>query len=482
MLLSTFTFSVRAQNPPQPTPPSQPVQPAQPSNPENPNAPNPNDNGSPYPNTPPTPPVIADDQGQLPLSGAAEPPIGLVNSRSYLLPSLNYYGQIDTNPYNTPQGSRVSVASINTVLGGLVVEKFTPHSELNLDYLGGYSFSNEGGLFDSATQELGFADLWFRGRWTGLIAEELSYSSQSAFYGGVTPFDLAGLQPTGPIILQNTFLPGQSIITSFGPRLSDATVAEVNNRVSRRTTASFVANYETLRFLSAGLVDSSAAGFQAGLDYELDRKNSIAFAYRFNHLWFSGVPDSVADNIVLGAYRRRIGERMVFQAGAGPEVAFIRNSSLTATTYVTWAADVLLRYQFERGSLNASYNHYLSGGSGVFLGAETHLVSLGASRQLSRLWSGRLIASYGHNTNILAIVTSTSSAPPGATFDTAFGGFEITRRVGKDSQMFFGYLARYQTTSTPYCAVGPTLICGSSLFGHQVNFGFSWKANPIPIG
>lgn len=481
-LILSFTplFSARAQNPPQPTPPTQPVQPAQPPNAQNPNAPNPDNNANPYPNTPPIPP-IAGDQGDIPLTGAAEPPIGIVNGRSYILPSVDYYGQVDTNAYNTV-GANSAVTDINTLLGGLTVQKLTPRGQLNVGYLGGYSFSNQSSQFNSATQEFSIADAWSRGRWSGLIADQLNYTSQSAFYGGITPFDISGLAPAGPIVLQNTFLPGQSIITSYGPRIANGSVVEVNNRISRRTTATLVGNYETLHFLNAGLIDSSSAGFQAGLDYELSRENTVAVAYRFNHLWFNGAAASVADNIFLGEYQRRIGERMVFQIGAGPEVAFIRNSSTTSETHSTWAGQALLRYQLERASVDVSYYHYLSGGSGVFWVAETHLVSVGAGRQFSRLWRGNVLASYGHNTNLLPITNLSTAAPAGATFNTAFGGFELTRRVGKQSELFLGYLARYQISSAPYCTLGPSLACGSNLVGHQFNFGFSWKPNPIPIG
>jgi hypothetical protein len=470
-----------AQNPPEPTPPAPPVQPVQPPDKDNKGKQAPNQ-GDTNLNSQPIPAVVAGDINDTPPAGAAEPPIGILNARSYFLPSVSYYGQVDTNAFNSTQSGQYSVASINTILGGVALQKYRPNSELSLNYLGGRSFSNESDLFNSTTQELGIAQLWSRARWNGLVADEISYSSQASFFGNATPFDIAGLAQAGPITLHNTFLPGQSILTSFGPRLTNASVLGLNNRLSRRSTFSLVGNYDTLRFFNAGLIDSSAAGFQAGINYEVNRRDTIALAYRFNDLWFNGVPDRIIDNAGLVGFQRRFGERMVLQLGAGPEVGLIRNSNVPSDTHASWTARALIRYQFERSTLNASYDHYLTGGSGVFLGAETHLFSVGGSRQLSRVWTLRLTANYGHNTNLIPIVTSTTAAPSGASFDTAYGGFEMTRRVGRESHLFFGYTLRYQTSSTPFCTTGQSVTCGSTLLGNQVNFGFSWRPNPIPIG
>jgi len=60
-----------------------------------------------------------------------------------------------------------------------------------------------------------------------------------------------------------------------------------------------------------------------------------------------------------------------------------------------------------------------------------------------------------------------------------YAGFEAQRRIGRDSELFFGYVGRYQTASYVACLTG---ICkGSNLVGHQVNFGFSWRLKPFPV-
>jgi hypothetical protein len=189
-----------------------------------------------------------------------------------------------------------------------------------------------------------------------------------------------------------------------------------------------------------------------------------------------------------------LGERLLFQVGAGPEITFIHEPNLggtttgtsgtavTSTTRVSWSVDSLLRYQLRRGlSVTAGYDHFLSSGSGVFLGAITDQVLLSLTRQLTRVWSVSVTASYAHNRNLVPLFNVTTLvAPANATFDSIYGGVEFHRRFGRDSDVFFGYLGRYQTSSFVFCPQG---ICtGSSLVGHQFNFGFSWHLKPVPIG
>lgn len=479
----------------------EPTQPAQPQQP----AKSPDDNGDKNNQDQlPTPPVVAGTSNDAPLTGASQPIIGLVASRSYVVPSVFYFGQLDSNGYNSFGSSHF--ASINTLMGSLAVQKVGRTSQLNLGYLVGRSFSNQGGAFNSTTHEAVASELWSRGRWDGFIVDKLLYSSEAAYLGGATPFDVvgldtvAGLANTGPVILRDSFLPGQGIFTAFGPRLSNSLVAQVNNHLTRRTFFTVVGDYSLLHFYSStlnnlsvsspttgfNLINSSAAGFQAGLGYQRSRRDTFAVVYRFNDLWFSGLPVTIRDNVIEGAYQRQVGERLLFQIGAGPEISFIHDPNAVGTTpvpstRVSWTADALVNYELSRGlGFTAAYNHFLSGGSGIFFGAITDRASAGLSRELSRVWRLNVTASYAHNRNLIPLFSTTVITPANATFDSVYGGFEMHRRVGRDSDVFFGYLARYQTSSFTLC---PTGICqGVNIVGHQFNFGFAWHLRPVPIG
>ena len=485
----------------------QPAQPAQPQQPEKP-ADDKSQQGKSQQGGEdqlPTPPVVAGTSNDAPLTGASQPIIGLVASRSYFVPSVFFFGQLDSNASNS--AGNYQFASINTIMGSIAVQKLGRASQFNLGYLAGRSFSSQNGAFNSTTQEAVASELWSRGRWDGFILDKLLYSSQAAFLGGSTPFDIAGLNNvagmagTGSVTLRNTFLPGQGIFTPFGPRLSNTLVAQVNNHLSRRTFFTLVGNYDVLHFYNSTftsfpaalptpsfkLIDSSAAGFQAGLGYQRSRRDTFAVIYRFNDLWFSGVPVSVRDNTLEGAYQRQVGERLLLQIGAGPEISIIHDPSVTGTNFasgtrVSWTMDSLIHYALNRGiGVTAGYDHFLSSGSGVFLGAITDRVFAGANRQLSHIWTLEVNVSYAHNRNLVPLFNAANLVvPANSTYDSVYGGVEMHRRFGRDSDLFFGYLGRYQTSSFTLCSQG---ICqGSNIVGHQFNFGFAWHLKPVPIG
>src|SRR2546430_4827044 len=303
----------------------------------------------------PLSPILAESVGSAPVTGATEQRWGPVSSRSYFVPAVEFYGQLDSNGTNTNSADFVS---INSVLGSLAVQKMGRGSQLNVDYLGGRSFSSQNSVFNSTTQELGISGLLSRGRWDGFVADRFQYSSQSSFFGGILPFNVTefvhayGLRPSGPIVLRDAFLPGQGIFTNFGPRLSDAAVAQVTNHLNRRAFVTLVANYNTLHFSNSGLIDTSAAGFQVGMGYQRTRQEAIALVYRFDDLWFTGSDEKIRDHVVELAYEHRVGERLLYQIGVGPEIALIREPAQTtgpmSDTRISWTADTLLRYQFTR--------------------------------------------------------------------------------------------------------------------------------------
>ena len=474
-----------SQQNPQPQQPTQPDKPMQPSDAQ--------EQKQPSSGEAPIPPVVAGNVTNGPITGANVPPLGIFSSRSYVAPAVEFYGQLDSNGRNTPFGS---FATIDSLIGMIDLQKSTRFTQLNLDYMIGRSFSSTNDVFNSTTTALNVSELWTRGRWDGFISDNLQYSSQTSYLGGIAPFQVANFGSfadegvIGPIILRNAFLPEQGIFTNFGPRLSNALVAQVNNHLSRRVFFTLVGNYNTLDFFNSGFINSSAAGFQAGIGYQRTHQDSVALIYRFNDLWFGGLAAGVRDNVIEVAYQRQVAERWNFEIGAGPDIAYIHapNAATAAPTDVTrvsWAGDVSLHYEMRRTGANFGYSHYLTNGGGVFLGSERDNVYAGLGRELSRNWRVDLSVSYSRNKNLIPFPTlSIVAAPPGAVYNAVYGGVQFHRRVGRDSDLFFGYLPRYQTTNFTFCTTptGTSLCVGPHLVGHLFNFGFIWRIKPVPIG
>jgi len=125
-----------------------------------------------------------------------------------------------------------------------------------------------------------------------MFGDQLSYTSQSPFgFGG-----LGGLNSLGVGLgngvgsnagFRNDFLPGQSILITGSPQISNAAIGEVSYALNHRASLTFVGSFGLLDFVNAGFQNSSYATFQGGYNYLLDRKNSIAVFYRFNDFWYA---------------------------------------------------------------------------------------------------------------------------------------------------------------------------------------------------
>src|SRR5882757_5219017 len=141
----------------EPTPPTQAQQPAK----------SPDDNSA-NEDQLPTSPVVAGTSTNAPITGASQPVIGLVASRSYISPSIFFFGQLDSNANNSPSGG-YRFASINTLMGSIAIQKLGRASQLDIGYLAGRSFSSGGGRLNSTTQEAAVSELWSRVAGTDLL-------------------------------------------------------------------------------------------------------------------------------------------------------------------------------------------------------------------------------------------------------------------------------------------------------------------------
>jgi hypothetical protein len=422
----------------------------------------------------PVPAVVTPSAENVSLSGAQSPSLEPGPRRSFLFPLIEVYSQVDTNAANTPGSGGNNITSVTSVLGGLTLQKLGPHSQFNLNYLGGRSFSNEGNQFNSTTHAFGAAERWFRARWSGALTDQLTYMSDSLLSGANSP-DLGGIAAITN--LRPGFLGGESIFTSRGPRLANTSVAEVNYQASPRSSYTLLGAYDLLHFFGFGssVVDSDTIQAQAGYNYQLSHRDTISLLYRFGRIRFQGSNQFIDDHTAQLVYGHQIAQRLALRLAGGPEASLTQNPTLGTTTSISWSVNSSLQYQLARTSLELFYDHGVTAGSGLFFGSTTDEVSATAGRQLSRMWSVSFGGGYARNRNNL---TSSSTAPPNATVDSMFGNVRLIRAIGRNARFFVNYWPRYQTSNTAVC---PGTSCGTSLFGHQVAIGFDWHPKPIPL-
>jgi len=424
--------------------------------------------------------VVADT---TPLAGAQNLTLGLPPSvHSFLLPSFGISSQAQTNPYNSSQSGSPAVIESTYLTGRLALSRTSGRSSLSLDYLTGGSFSTDSNQGNSGIQNLHFSDMINWGRWSTMFGDQLSYTSQSPFgFGG-----LGGLNSLGVGLgngvgsnagFRNDFLPGQSILITGSPQISNAAIGEVSYALNHRASLTFVGSFGLLDFVNAGFQNSSYATFQGGYNYLLDRKNSIAVFYRFNDFWYANPSQAfqgIQDHNVQMSFARRVTGRLSFQVGAGPDTRVYHAPLAGPSTLVTWTASSSLNYQYRHLAAGLTFNHSLTGGSGVFLGATTDLLSGSVSRTFNRDWDGAFTAGYSRNQPIQQTTPNANMISPQAWFVTA----RVNRHFVRYGSFFIAYSASGQSSLASVCTLP---ACTVSTLSSSVSIGYNWGLRPIVL-
>lgn len=401
------------------------------------------------------------------------------NERSYWLPSVNVNTTFDSDALSATAQS--GWANYTSLLGMLELHKISGTSDFSLNYAGGGTISSDSEVGNSVIQEFeGSEKISFR-RAEVSIFDQATYLPETGLgYGGLG--GVPGI-PGGGIGLQNPFLPGQSILTTRGQRLSNSFDTQLDVDLTHRTSLTFVGGYSLLHFFDNSLLNVNDATFQAGYNYQLTRKDTIAVLYNFTGYRYSGYDQSINDNRFNFSYGRRVTGRLAFQAAAGPDVVFLRmpltassstqsSASPSSSMKLYWSMNTSLNYLFQRSSLAASYTHGVNGGSGVFAGSISDIVTGTVNHQISRTFSGGIDFGYARNEG-LNIDTTT---PSNQVYGYWFGGITANHTWGREVNLFVNYQFQYQDSNSAFC-IGPT--CGSNFIRHVVSVGVSWRDHPI---
>jgi hypothetical protein len=417
------------------------------------------------------------------LTGVQDLSLGTIPlSHSYWQPRLSVSGTVDSNPEFSSVSS--DWGTWTTMIGGVDIHHTSGFSDMLLSYSGGGMFATGASAESGVIQELSFADRFSFRRSTFSVFEQLSYLPESSF--GFAGTAGAGIPGVGSGVgLGTGFTPGESILAPRGQNLSSTTAVEYDYKLSPRASLTFVGSYAMLHYFENDLADFGDTNFQAGYNYQLTKKDTIAVSYLFGAYRYQDENQSINLNTIQGSYGRRITGRLAFQIAAGPQFVSstspITSSTSTPSSPPTggsqsalyWTLNASLRYQLRRASLNATYNHGLTGGSGVLAGAETDIVTGSVSQQVSRTFNVSWNAGYSRNNGFA--VGTTSSAQ---TYSYWFTGVNVTHPFGRSLDMFGNYQLQYQDNSTNGC-VGSS--CSSNLIRNQIAIGVQVHKQPIPF-
>jgi hypothetical protein len=405
-----------------------------------------------------------------PLSGVQEPTLGsAVGARNFLAPSFTATSQFSTSSTGAGLGQP---ADFNYLLGTLDLNHVSNRSELLLHYSGGGMFST---YLNSAIQDLEFSYNFKWQRWSLLLGDEVSFLSESPFgFGGVGGLQfLSGDSPFGPGGSLNSILgPNQTIPTIMVPRLSNMLVSQIEYKVSPRASWTASGSYGTLNFFGVGFINSTDALFQTGYNYSVSPQSTVAVIYTFDDFRYPEFPQTIEYNALKFGYGRYVTGRLSFQLAAGPSVVMLRGVFTGYANNLSWALDSALNYKWDRTTLSLSYDHLVTGGSGVLVGAQTGQVEAIVERTLSPRW--RLSASLGYASNGSLIPNTTS-----ATFqhyNSWYAAVRFNHQMRPGTDLFVGYGAGLQASNATGCS-SPN--CSTNFISHQFSVGFNFGLRPI---
>lgn len=403
-------------------------------------------------------------------------------SHVYLQPHVDAMSSTYTGPTTT-------YASIS---GGLDLREVSGPSNLTLAYLGGGSISSDGSN-NSVVQELGVVEKLTMHRTIVSLIDQASYFPQASF--GYNGLGTGALSVGGNIGLQAGFTTDQSILTTNGQYIANSSLLEVDRYLTRRTSLTFVGDYNLVHYINVSNADNNEATFQAGYNYQLSRKSTISVIYGFDAFRYTNNSQSINSHSVELSYARRIVGRMALRVSGGPSFAISQfplsvGAASTSTTtssgktnQLMWNANVDLTYQFRRAELEATYSHGVTGGSGVLAGAVSDTISGQASRQFTRNLNLQWGTGYSRNTGLtlLQLSPTTVLAPivtsaTNQTFNYWFTGVNLNRRWGPFITLNAGYQFQYQNSGTVSCLANP---CSTSFLNHQFSVGIGWHPRPV---
>ncbi len=434
-----------------------------------------------------TPPVVVNENP--PISGLDQPSLEPnIQPRSMLLGGIEASESLDSN---IGSDARPALHSVTRGLGGLTVQRLWSRYQMAAAYVGGFGYYNRAGNGLKQIQELQAQQtiLWRTGQLS--IRDSFSYLPEGSFgygtYGGASGFQLGlgGLSEGTGSMIGSGFggqfgLLGSGQYGSLGqaPRITNVTLVDAIESLSPRSSITAAGSYGLVHFTdsSLGFINSRQLGAQAGYNYQLTHKDQVALSYGFQSFHFPSVvgAETVTANVVQAMYGHRVSGRMDFTIGAGPQWTHLENPLSGATTRLSVAGRVSLRYRFRLTSAALSFQRYDTNGSGLFAGAQSNIAQLALSRPLGRKYSAVANLGFAHNQRLQSSLLGVAAT----TYNYGFAGFALRRQFGYNWGGFLGYQWNDEIFNT--CPVAGT-FCNRISVRHVLTVGVDWHFRPIRI-
>ena len=295
-------------------------------------------------------------------------------------------------------------------------------------------------------------------------------------------------------------------------------LVDVVENLTPKSSVTATVGYGFVHFLGnqpgtgTSFIGNSQLSADVGYNRLLGRHDQVALVYGYQGFTFStGV--SFHSQIIQLMWGHRISGRMDFVIGAGPQFTQISNvltpvsnptsadtvppcqfgGTLTSLVLECPTNDLLvsaagrasLRYRFPKVSLDLTYDHFLTSGSGFFAGAESDIARLSATRPLGRIWTGFSDLGYSRNSRISPSTCSAGQSGASCSgvranvYQYGFAGLGVRRNFGRNFKAFASYQFNELFFDSSYC--GSTVPCNRISQRQVGTIGLDWTPRPIRL-
>jgi hypothetical protein len=345
----------------------------------------------------------------------------------------------------------------STISGDLAYSTGNIRHPFYVSYSGGGMFIVNSPLGNTVFQNLQLSQGFSRRDWDLTLINTFSYLPEAPTAGAVGIPGVGDLTGAGLGSLPPGIAPNQSILANNSSRISNAIYTEFERRLNFNTSLSGTGAFGVLNFPGGKGINSQQESATGAVNYRLNSLNIIAAGYQYARYEFTASGFSFQSPGVYVDYKRQWSRTLLSQVSFGPQWILSSNTAqvpnrnrLAGSATLSW----------ERGDNSASlgYSRGASGGSGVLGGAEVDDVQGAFGHTLSRVWTVALTGSFARTVGLQTGSSTPASGsnspnsiilPPQSTIVGLYGGFQVTRRVGRNLSVYLSYTAQHQSVSYP---------------------------------
>jgi hypothetical protein len=366
------------------------------------------------------------------------------------------------------------VTTYSTTLSGDV--SYTAKSIVyptNLIFSGGVIVANQSAQGTTGYVSAALSQGYVTRSWIFNISDSVSFLPQSPTTGlsGIPGVgDLGSTPVQGPVAG-----PAGGIFSASGNRIANALTGSAERQFGRATSVSGSGTWTKLHFLDSNdSFDNTQITGVVALNRRLDARSSASLNAVYSTFSYGGgasIANSQPDietRGINGSYQRVLTRTLSASVSAGPQWVSSSNSTLIPSS-LNVAASGSLSYQRGFTSASVSYSRGVNAGSGVLPGAISDSINGSLGHTFGHNWVGSLNMGYSHSSGLTQLFNGPSVVPINESFDSVFGGAQVTRRISLHFSGYASFEAQNQTQNNNIAL--PNALNGTSqTFGIGITF------------